>query len=767
MREKSMIDSPSLWERNPMFSLGPGDRAPWFEKRRGSMNGKKPRKRWVTDWWPNRLNLKVLRQGCREHHPYGPDFDYLEELRTLDVQGVIRDLKELMKTPQDWWPADFGHYGPLFIRLAWHSAGSYRIHDGRGGARNGSIRFPPRINWPDNINLDKAIRLLWPIKKKYGRKLSWADLIILAGTIALEDMGVKLYGFSLGREDIFEPDESPDWGPEEMMLTSRRVKEGELEKPYAATEMGLIYVNPEGPAGKPDPARSAEEIRVAFTRMGMNDEETVALIAGGHAFGKTHGAGPGGLLGPDPSSSPLEQQGLGWRYGHGTGKGPHTYTSGFEVIWSSTPTKFGIQYLRFLFGYEWELEKSPDGKHQWVAKDAPEVVPDPFDPEKRHKPRMLTADLALRFDPEYSRIARRFLENPGEFERAFALAWFKLTHRDMGPKACYVGPYVTREEFLWQDPLPTRKHELPDEGDIENLKKKILASGLGIERLVYTAWSSASTYRDSDRRGGANGARIRLFPLNRWEVNHSWELDEIIAVYEKIRDEFLREQEEKGGAKGISLADLIILGGCAAVEESARKAGFDVEVEFVAGRVDADQEHIDVDFYREIEPFADGFRNYFRDPGMINDEDVYTTPEYFLVDKAQLLRLSVPEMVVLLGGLRVLGATFRYERHGVLTDRPGVLTNDYFVHLLDMGFEWQAADNHRYLFKGYERRSGTERWSATRVDLAVAHHDELRAIAEAYAADDAKEKFARDFARAWSKVMHLDRFDLRGGSFNP
>jgi len=725
---------------------------------------KGPRKRWITDWWPNRLNLKILRQGCRRHDPYGSGFDYLREVKELDVDGVIRDLKELMKGSQDWWPADFGHYGPLFIRLAWHSAGSYRIHDGRGGARNGGIRFPPRINWPDNIGLDKAIRLLWPIKKKYGRKLSWADLIILSGTVAIEDMGVRIFGFSLGREDVFEPDESPDWGPEEEMLTSRRVKEGELERPYAATEMGLIYVNPEGPGGNPDPVGSSREIRLAFSRMGMSDEETVALIAGGHAFGKTHGAGPGKYLGSDPSSSPLERLGLGWRYDHGSGKGPDTYTSGFEVIWSSTPTRFGVQYLRFLFDYQWELERSPDGKFQWVAQDAPETVPDPFDPRKRHKPRMLTVDLALRFDPEYSRIARRFLENPDEFERAFALAWFKLTHRDMGPKACYIGPYVPEEDFIWQDPLPAREHDLPDEGDIGSLKRAILGSGLGIDRLVYTAWSSASTYRDSDRRGGANGARIRLHPLNRWEVNHPEELARIISVLEGIRRDFDEGQEKSGSDKRISLADLIVLGGCSAVEEAARQAGFDVRVPFAPGRVDAEQEHVEVEFYQELEPMADGFRNYFRDPGRIDESDIYTTPEYFLVDRAQLLRLTVPELVVLVGGLRALGATFGYRRHGVLTERPGVLTNDFFVNLLDMRLEWRAADDNHYLFRGYDRRSGEERWTATRVDLVMAHHDELRAVAEVYAADDAGEMFARDFARAWNKVMNLDRFDLPTGN---
>jgi len=722
----------------------------------------KPRKRWITDWWPNRLNLKVLRQNNPNSNPYGPDYDYIKEVQTLDVNAVISDLKKLMRSSQDWWPADFGHYGPLFIRLAWHSAGSYRIHDGRGGARNGSIRFPPRINWPDNIGLDKAIRLLWPIKKKYGRKLSWADLIILSGTVALEDMGVKIIGFSLGREDIYEPDESPDWGPEEEMLTGKeRFKERELRKPFAATEMGLIYVNPEGPGGNPDPVESAKEIRLAFSRMGMSDEETVALIAGGHAFGKCHGAGPSNYLGQDPSSSPIEQQGLGWKYGYKSGKGPDTYTSGFEVIWSPTPTKFGIQYLHTMFKYEWELEKSPAGKYQWVAKNAPEIILDAHDPNKKHKPRMLTADLALRFDPVYSKIARRFLENPKEFEKAFATAWFKLTHRDMGPKACYVGPYVPKEEFIWQDPLPERDYELIEGDDIEELKRRILASGLSISQLVYTAWSSASTYRDSDRRGGANGARIRLYPLNQWEVNHPDDLKKIISVYEKIQRGFNEEHQKQGSNKKVSIADLIVLGGCAAIEAAAKKAGFNVKVPFTPGRVDATQEQVEVEFYKEIEPFADGFRNYFKHPEMINEEDVYTTPEYFLVDKAQLLKLTVPELVVLIGGLRVLGATYKYEKHGVLTDTPEVLTNDFFVNLLDMEVEWKQADDHRYLFKGYYRKSGEAKWSATRVDLIFGHHDELRSIAEVYACDDAKEKFIHDFIAAWNKVMNLDRFNLK------
>lgn len=720
------------------------------------------RKRWITDWWPNRLNLKILRQNCPSSNPYGPDYDYIQEVKTLDVDAVIKDLKELMRNSQDWWPADFGHYGPLFIRLAWHSAGSYRIHDGRGGARDGSIRFPPRINWPDNIALDKAIRLLWPIKKKYGRKLSWADLIILSGTIALQDMGVKILGFSLGREDIWEPDEGPDWGPEEEMLSGKARYEGEeLKKPFAATEMGLIYVNPEGPGGNPDPVALAKDIRVAFYRMGMNDEETVALIAGGHAFGKCHGAAPQEYLGPDPSSSPIEQQGLGWKFNYRTGKGPDTFTSGFELAWSPTPTKFGIQYLHLLLNNEWELTKSPAGKHQWVAKGAPAIIPDAHDPNKKHPPMMLTADLALKFDPIYSQIAKKFLENPKEFERAFATAWFKLTHRDMGPKACYIGPYVPEEEFIWQDPLPQRDFEVIDEADIEELKGRILRSGLSVQQLIYTAWSSASSYRDSDRRGGANGARIRLYPQNEWEVNHPEDLKKVIAVYERIQGEFNAEEERKGSRKRVSIADLIVLGGCAAIEAAAKEAGFEIRVPFTPGRVDASQEQVEVQFYKEIEPFADGFRNYFRYPDRIDEGDIFTTPEYFLVDKAQLLRLTVPEMTVLVGGLRVLGATYKYQRHGVLTQRPGVLTNDFFVNLLNMDTEWRRADSHGYLFEGYDRKTGQLRWTATRVDLIFGHHEELRTVCEVYAADDASEKFVMDFIRAWDKVMNLDRFDLR------
>lgn len=721
------------------------------------MKEHKQRKRWITDWWPNRLNLKILRQNCPNSNPYGTDYNYIKDVQKLDVDAVIKDLKELMKNSQEWWHADFGHYGPLFIRLAWHSAGSYRIYDGRGGARDGSIRFPPRINWPDNIGLDKAIRLLWPIKKKYGRKLSWADLIILSGTVALGDMGVKTPGFSLGREDIHEPDESPDWGLEEEMLTAKgRFEEKKLIEPYSATEMGLIYVNPAGPGGVPDPKNSAQEIRFVFAKMGMDDEDTVALIAGGHAFGKCHGAASEEFLGPDPSSSTVEQQGLGWKFDYKTGKGSDTFTSGFELAWSLTPTRFGIHYLKLLFEYEWEIETSPAGKPQWVAKDAQEIIPDAHELNKKHKPRMLTADLALRYDEKYAKIAKRFLENPQEFEKAFARAWFKLTHRDMGPKTCYLGPYVPKEEFIWQDPLPESDYELIDHNDVEELKKRILASGLSIPQLVYTAWSSASTYRNSDRRGGANGARIRLYPMNQWEVNHPEDLEKIIGFYEEIQREFNKEQEQKGSNKRVSIADLIVLGGCAAIEKAVSKAGIDVKVPFTPGRVDASQEQIEVEFYKNIEPFADGFRNYFRDPGTINEKDVYTTPEYFLVDKAHLLKLTVPEMVVLIGGLRVLEAVYKYDKHGVLTNKPQTLTNDFFVNLLGMEVEWKRAHEYRNLFEGYDRKTGELKWQATRVDLIIGHHDELRAVAEVYACDDAKEKFVSDFIAAWDKVMNLD-----------
>jgi len=709
------------------------------------------KKRWITDWWPDRLNLKVLRQNCSHSNPYGSDFDYRKECATLDLSAVKKDLQEIMTKSQDFWPADFGHYGPLFIRLAWHSAGSYRIFDGRGGAKGGEIRLPPRIDWPDNISLDKAIRLLWPIKQKYGKKISWADLIVLAGNCALESMGVKVIGFALGREDIWEPDEGADWGPEQEMLTGKaRFKEGELERPFAATEMGLIYVNPEGPQGNPDPVESAKEIRVAFSRMGMDDEETVALIAGGHAFGKCHGAGPDTYLGPDPDSSPVEQQGLGWRYNFKSGKGPDTYTSGFELAWSPTPTRFGISYLHLLFNNEWELTKSPAGKQQWVAKAAQPIIPDAHDPSKKHPPMMLTADLALRFDPIYSKIARRFLENPKEFEEAFAKAWFKLIHRDLGPRTCYVGPDVPKEVFIWQDPLPQRDYTLIDEDDIKELKTRILSSGLSISELIYTAWSSASTYRDSDRRGGANGARIRLAPQRDWEVNHPESLSKILSVYEEIQKTF---NGSKKDGKKVSIADLIVLGGCAAIEMAAKKAGSNITVPFTPGRVDATQDETDVDFYSAMEPFADGFRNYIKDPGRIN-------AEFLLVDRAQLLRLTVPEMTVLIGGLRVLGVNYKHTNYGVLTDKPETLTNDFFINLLDMGIEWKPIDEKNYLFNGYNRKTGALIWSATRVDLIFGHHNELRAVSEVYAASDGKEKFVHDFISAWNKVMNLDRFDI-------
>lgn len=710
-----------------------------------------PRKRWITDWWPNRLNLKVLRQNCTHSNPYGPDYDYPKEFESLDLKEVKKDLAELMTKSEDWWPADFGHYGPLFIRMAWHSAGSYRVFDGRGGARTGDMRFPPRIDWPDNISLDKAIRLLWPIKKKYGKKLSWADLIILAGNVALEVMGVKVLGFGGGREDIWEPDEAPDWGPEQEMLTGKeRFEEGELKRPFAATEMGLIYVNPEGPEGNPDPVASAKQIREAFYRMGMNDEETVALIAGGHAFGKCHGACPSSYVGPDPDSSPVEQQGLGWKNTYKTGKGPDTFTSGFELAWSPTPTKFGVGYLHLLFNHEWELTQSPAGKKQWVAKNGPAIIPDAHDPNKKHPPMMLTADLALRFDPVYAEIAKRFLKNPKEFEEAFSKAWFKLVHRDLGPKSCYFGPEVPKEDFIWQDPLPERDYDLIDEADIELLKKKILGSNLSISELIYTAWSSAATYRDSDRRGGANGARIRLLPQREWEVNHPAQLAKVLAVYEGIQREF----NAQAGSKKVSISDLIVLGGCVAVEEAARKAGFEIKVPFVPGRVDATQEQTDVGFYSLMEPLADGFRNYAK-------EQVQARAEYLLVDKAQLMRLTVPELTVLIGGLRVLGANYNNSKYGQFTERVGVLSNDFFVNLLDMGTEWEPLDQIGYLFNGYDRKTRSLKWTATRVDLIFGHHNELRAVAEVYGASDGQEKFVQDFVSAWNKVMNLDRFDLR------
>jgi catalase-peroxidase len=704
------------------------------------------------DWWPQRLDLRMLRQNSPRSDPMGPDFDYAKEFRSLDLAAVKRDLRALMTQSQDWWPADFGHYGPLMIRMAWHAAGTYRIGDGRGGAGSGQQRFPPLDSWPDNANLDKARRLLWPVKRKYGRKISWADLMILAGNVALESMGFRTFGFAGGREDVWEPDESVYWGPEHKWLEDRRHASGrELENPLAAVQMGLIYVNPEGPNGNPDPLAAARDIRESFRRMAMNDEETVALIAGGHTFGKAHGAGPASHVGPEPAAAPLEAQGLGWLSSYGSGKGPDTITGGPEVTWSQTPTKWSNHFLENLFRYEWELTKSPAGAWQWVAKDAPETIPDAFDPKKKHRPTMLTTDLALRHDPAYEKIARRFLEHPDQFADAFARAWFKLTHRDMGPRARYLGPEVPAEELIWQDPIPVVDHPLADAQDIAALKAKILGSGLTVSELVYTAWSAASTFRSSDKRGGANGARIRLAPQKDWEVNQPAQLAKVLGVLETIRREF--NARARGGKK-VSLADLIVLGGCAAVEQAAKSAGVNVTVPFSPGRMDARPDQTDVESFAVLEPVADGFRNYVKGNPVV-------PAEALLVDKAQLLALTPPEMTVLVGGLRVLGANYGGTPHGVFTHRPGVLTNDFFVHLLDIGTEWRPFAGNPHLFEGRDRRTGAARWTATRVDLVFGSHAELRALAEVYACDDAREKFVHDFVAAWNKVMNLDRFDLK------
>ncbi len=705
----------------------------------------------LQEWWPNQLNLKMLHQNCPKANPMGEDFDYRREFLSLDLEAVKKDLRDLMTTSQDWWPADFGHYGPLIIRMAWHSAGTYRIGDGRGGAGSGQQRFAPLNSWPDNVNLDKARRLLWPVKQKYGRKISWADLMILAGNVALESMGAKTIGFAGGRVDWFEPDESVYWGSEGQWLEDRRHSaQGDLENPLAAVQMGLIYVNPEGPNGNPDPVAAAKDIRETFARMGMNDEETVALIAGGHTFGKCHGAGPASHLGPEPEAAPIEQQGLGWKSSFGTGKGPDTITSGLEVTWTVSPTKWSNNFFFNLFRYEWELTKSPAGAHQWVAKGAPAVVPDAHDPTKKHPPTMLTTDLSLRFDPIYEKISRRFMEHPEEFADAFARAWFKLVHRDMGPRSRYLGPEVPAEEFIWQDPIPPVDHPLIDEKDIAALKAKILASGLTVSQLVYTAWSSASTFRGSDKRGGANGARLRLAPQKDWEVNMPEQLSKVLGVLEGIQKEF---NTSASGGKKVSLADLIVLGGCAAIEQAARNAGFDLKVPFAPGRMDALQEQTDVASFAVLEPIYDGFRNYLKAP--------YSIPaEHLLVDKAQLLTLTAPEMTVLVGGMRVLNANFKQSPHGVFTHRPEALTNDFFVHLLDMGTEWHPVGDDANLFEGRDRQTGKPKWTATRVDLIFGHNAQLRAIAEVYACTDGQEKFVQDFVSAWNKVMNLDRFDL-------
>ncbi|WP_158885880.1 catalase/peroxidase HPI [Amycolatopsis anabasis] len=709
------------------------------------------------DWWPNQLNLKILRKHPAVANPMGEDFDYAKEFLTLDLDALARDVDEVLTTSQDWWPADFGHYGGLFIRMAWHSAGTYRINDGRGGAGAGMQRFAPLNSWPDNVSLDKARRLLWPVKKKYGRKISWADLMIFAGNRALETMGLKTFGFAGGRADVWEPDEDVYWGPERTWLGDERYSgDRDLEDPLAAVQMGLIYVNPEGPNGNPDPLAAARDIRETFRRMAMNDEETVALIAGGHTFGKAHGAADADKhVGPEPEAAPLEEQGLGWKNSFGTGKGRDAITSGLEVTWTPTPTKWDNSFFETLFGYEWELTKSPAGAHQWQPKDGAgaNTVPDPETGELTRPPTMLTTDLSLRFDPIYEPISRRFLENPDQLADAFARAWFKLTHRDMGPIQRYLGPLVPQETLIWQDPIPAVDHELVGPADVAALKSQILDSGLSVSQLVSTAWASASTFRGSDKRGGANGARIRLEPQRGWEVNDPDTLATVLRTLEGIQESFNNAQT---GGKKVSIADLIVLGGCAAVEQAAKNAGIDVQVPFTPGRGDASQEQTDVESFAPLEPVADGFRNY-RGKG-------HRLPsEYLLVDRANLLNLSAPEMTVLVGGLRVLGANYRQTPLGVFTSSPGSLTNDFFVNLLDMGTEWKATSENgatAETFEGRDRATGEVKWTGSRVDLLFGSNSELRAIAEVYASDDSREKFVRDFVSAWNKVMNLDRYDL-------
>jgi catalase-peroxidase len=703
------------------------------------------------DWWPNQLKLELLHQHSAKSNPMGGDFNYAQEFQSLDLAALKKDLGALMTDSQDWWPADFGHYGPLFIRMAWHSAGTYRIGDGRGGGGRGQQRFAPLNSWPDNVSLDKARRLLWPIKQKYGRKISWADLMILAGNVALETMGFKTFGFAGGREDVWEPDQDVYWGAEKIWLDDKRYSgDRDLENPLAAVQMGLIYVNPEGPNGKPDPVAAARDIRETFARMAMNDEETVALIAGGHTFGKTHGAAPASHCGSDPEAAGLEEQGLGWSNSFGTGKGGDTITSGLEVTWTTTPTKWSTNFLRNLFGYEWELTKSPAGANQWVAKGAGATIPDAHDPSKKRVPTMLTTDLSLRVDPVYEKISRRFMENPDQFADAFARAWFKLTHRDMGPRSRYLGPEVPAEELIWQDPIPAVNHPLIDAGDIASLKGKILASGLTVSQLVSTAWASASTFRGGDKRGGANGARIRLVPQKDWEVNQPAQLAKVLRTLEGIQSAF---NGAVSGGKKVSLADLIVLAGCAGVEQAAKNAGHQVEIPFAPGRMDAAQEQTDVESFAVLEPMADGFRNYLKGK--------YTVPaEAMLVDKAQLLTLTAPEMTVLLGGLRVLKTNVAGTQHGVFTTRREALTNDFFVNLLDMRTEWKPMSKNADLFEGRDRKTGELKWTGTRVDLVFGSNSQLRALAEVYASSDAQKKFVDDFVAAWNKVMNLDRFDI-------
>jgi len=705
------------------------------------------------DWWPNQLNLRILHQNSSLSNPMGEGFNYAEEFKKLDLKALKKDLYALMTDSQDWWPADFGHYGPLLIRMAWHSAGTYRTGDGRGGAGSGTQRFAPLNSWPDNVNLDKARRLLWPIKQKYGNKISWADLMILAGNCALESMGFKTFGFGGGREDVWEPEEDIYWGTEGKWLDDKRYTgDRELENPLAAVQMGLIYVNPEGPNGNPDPLAAAKDIRETFARMAMNDEETVALIAGGHTFGKTHGAGDASLVGPEPEAASIEQQGLGWKSKFGTGKGGDAIGSGLEVIWTSTPTKWSNNFFWNLFGYEWELTKSPAGAHQWIPKHGAGAnsVPDAHDPSKRRAPAMLTTDLALRFDPVYEKISRRFFENPDQFADAFARAWFKLTHRDMGPRSRYLGAEVPAEELIWQDPVPAVDHDLIEAADIAQLKAKILASGLSIPELVSTAWASASTFRGSDKRGGANGARIRLAPQKDWEVNQPAQLKAVLQTLEEIQKEFNSAQS---GGKKVSLADLIVLGGCAGVEQAAKNAGHDVTVPFMPGRTDASQEQTDVVSFAVLEPAADGFRNYLKAKYAV-------TAEEMLVDRAQLLTLTAPEMTVLVGGMRALNANFAQSQHGVFTKRPGTLTNDFFVNLLDISTTWEATSEDADVFAGRDRATGELKWTGTRVDLIFGSNSQLRTLAEVYACEDSQEKFLHDFVAVWNKVMNLDRFAL-------
>ena len=705
------------------------------------------------DWWPNQLKLNILRQHSSLSNPMDEDFNYAKEFKSLDLEDVKKDLRKIMTDSQDWWPADFGHYGPLFIRMAWHAAGTYRVGDGRGGAGTAQQRFAPINSWPDNANLDKARRLLWPIKQKYGQKISWGDLMILTGNVALESMGFKTFGFGGGREDVWEPDESTYWGDEITWLSDKKRYSGkrDLENPLAAVQMGLIYVNPEGPGGNPDPVAAAKDIRETFARMAMNDEETVALIAGGHTFGKTHGAGDPALVGPEPEAAEIENQGLGWKSKHGSGKAEDAITGGPEVIWTQKPTQWSNYFFENLFKYDWGLTKSPAGAYQWVAKRADNDIPDAFDSSKNHPPRMLTTDLSLRFDPVYEKISRHFLENPDEFANAFARAWFKLTHRDMGPKARYLGAEVPEEELIWQDPIPSVDHKLINENDIATLKSKILNSGTPVSQLVSTAWASASTFRGSDKRGGANGARIRLAPQKFWAVNNPPQLTNVLDKLESLQKEFNSAQSD---GKKVSLADLIVLAGCAGVEKAAKDAGLDITVPFKPGRMDASQQQTDVESFAVLEPIADGFRNYQKAEFAISTEEL-------LIDKAQLLTLTVPEMTILVGGMRVLNTNFDNSKHGVFTKKPETLTNDFFINLLDMNTEWKATSESAQTFEGRNRGTGELIWTATRADLIFGSNSELRAVAEVYASADAKEKFIKDFITAWDKVMNLDRFYLQ------